>query len=74
MSTTPSSLVYRSKWSPVKPLVYSDDSQDSAVNCFIDTLLRVKLHTKRLTITANKYFYQPSDDYKTFVVRMRKIK
>jgi len=69
-----STLVYRSIWSPVKPLVYSDDSQDAAVNSFIDKLLKIKLHTKRLTITSNKYWYQPSDDYKAFVVRVRKIK
>lgn len=74
MRPTTSILEYRSIWSPVKPLVYSDDCQDSAVNSFMDTLFKVKLHTKRLKITSNKYWYEPSDDYKTFVVRMRKIK
>jgi len=68
------SLEYRSIWSPVKPLVYSDDSKDTAVNTFIDKLLRFKLHTKRLTITSNKYWYEPSSEYKAYVVRMKKIK
>ena len=70
----PATLVYRSKWSLVKPLVYSDDSYNPAVNKFIDRLFKLKLHTKRLTITSNRYFYQPSDEYTQLVVRLKKIK
>lgn len=67
-------LVYRSRWSTIKPLVYSDDSNNSSVNTFIDKLFKFKLHTKRLTITDNKYYYTPSDEYKKLVVRLKKIK
>lgn len=70
----PASLEYRSKWSSIKPLVYSDDTQNPAVNSFIDRIFKLKLHTRRLIITKNKYWYEPSDEYKKFVVRMRKIK
>lgn len=70
----PATLVYRSKWSPIKPLVYSDDSYNSAVNTFIDRLFKLKLHTKRLTITGNRYFYDASDEYKELVVRLKRIK
>ena len=70
----PATLVYRSRWCSIKPLVYSDDSHNPAVNTFMDRLFKFKLHTKRLTITGNKYFYKPSDEYKEIVVRLKKIK
>lgn len=70
----PATLVYRSIWSPINPLIYSDDSYNCAVNTFIDKLFKLKLHTKRLTITSNKYYYKPSDEYIELVVRLRKIK
>lgn len=68
----PATLVYRSRWSPIRPLVYTDDSRDDAANRLIDTIFRIK--TNRLTIENNKYYYRPSDEYKKFVVRMKKIK
>lgn len=67
-------LVYRSKWSTIKPLVYSDDSYNSSVNTFMDRLLKFKLHTKRLKLSSNKYYYEASDEYKELVVRLKKIK
>jgi hypothetical protein len=30
--------------------------------------------SKRLTISKNKYFYAPSDEYKSYIVRHKKIK
>ena len=65
-------LVYRSSWSPVRPLVYSDDSIDKAANRLIDKIFRSK--TNRLILKNNKYYYIPSDEYKKFVVRLKKIK
>jgi len=67
-------LVYRSQWSPIQPLVYCDGSFDTAVNDFIDRLLKAKLRTTRLVLDNNKMYYKPSNQYKRFVVRMRKIK
>jgi hypothetical protein len=68
----PSTLVYRSSWSPITPLVYSDDTHDEAVNKLIDSIFR-HFKTKRLFVKNNKMYYCPSDDYKR-VVRLRKIK
>ena len=66
-------LVYRSEWSKITPLVYSDDSNNDAVNRFIDTIFRAK-RTNRLVLDNNKMYYKPSNQYKRFVVRMRKIR
>lgn len=30
--------------------------------------------SKRLTISKNKYFYAPSDEYKSHIVRYKKVK
>ena len=67
-------LVYRSEWSKLKPLVYSDDSCNSSVNSFLDKLLKTKMKTGRLINKDGKYYYCPSDEYKKYVMRMRKIK
>lgn len=67
-------LVYRSEWSPIKPLVYSDDCENAAVNKLIDDIFRIKVRTTRLVIDNNKMYYKPSEDYKKYVVRIRKIK
>jgi hypothetical protein len=68
----PATLVYRSSWSSVRPLVYSDDSDNPNVNKLIDAIFKRK-KTNRLTLENNKMYYSPSDDYKK-VVRLRKIK
>ena len=33
-----------------------------------------KTESQRLVVTENKYFYAPSDDYKSFVIRFKGIK
>lgn len=68
----PATLVYRSSWSPIKPLVYSDDSDNINVNKLIDNIFKQR-RTKRLVMENNKMYYCPTDDYKK-VVRLRKIK
>jgi hypothetical protein len=65
-------LVYRSSWSPIRPLVYSDDCDNPNVNKLIEAIFRRK-KTDRLILENNKMYYCPSDDYKK-VVRLRKIK
>jgi hypothetical protein len=65
-------LVYRSSWSPIRPLVYSDDSDNPNVNNLIDAIFTSK-KTNRLVVENNKMYYCPSDDYKK-VVRLRKFK
>jgi len=67
-------LVYRSEWSMIKPLVYSDDSDNPSVNKLIDAIFKTKMRTRRLVLDNNKMYYQPSDEYKKVVVRIRKIK
>jgi hypothetical protein len=67
-------LVYRSEWSIIKPLVYSDDSDNPSVNKLIDDIFRIKMRTKRLVLDNNKLYYQPSDEYKKVVVRIRKTR
>ena len=67
-------LVYRSAWSTVTPLVYQDGSDDTAVNEFIDRVFKAKLRTTRLVLDNNKIYYKPTNQYKRFVVRMRKIR
>jgi len=67
-------LVYRTEWSIIKPLVYSDDSDNPSVNKLIDDIFRIKMRTKRLVLDNNKLYYQPSDEYKKVVVRIRKTR
>lgn len=65
-------LVYSSTWfSRTGILTYSDDT-DLITSKLIDAIFRKR--TTRLTITDNKYFYNPSDEYKKFVVRMKKVR
>jgi hypothetical protein len=67
--TTTTTLVYRSRWSTRKPLQYSDDSSDGAVNRFVDNLFRAR--TKRLVTKNNKYYYCPSEEYKQFIIKIK---
>jgi len=68
-------LVYRSSWSAIKPLVYSDDTENQAVNKLIDSIFKSKVNrrTNHLVLNNNKVYYSPSPDYKK-VIRLRKIK
>jgi hypothetical protein len=68
----PATLVYRSSWSPIRPLVYSDDSDNPNVNRLIDAIFKQN-RTRRLVLENNKMYYCPSDEYKK-VVRLRKFK
>jgi hypothetical protein len=68
----PATLVYRSSWSPIRPLVYSDDTDNSNVNMLIEAIFRRK-RTNRLVVENNKMYYAPSSEYKK-VVRLRKLK
>lgn len=67
-------LVYRSSWSKISPLVYSDDTDNQAVNKLIDSIFREKMRTNRLVLDNNKMYYKSLDDYKTYVVRMKRFK
>lgn len=67
-------LVYRSSWSQVKPLVYTDDTNIDSVNRLVDSIFKTKMRTGRLVRSGNKMYYQPSDEYKKYVVRFRRVK
>lgn len=65
--------VYSSRWYKSTTIqVYSDDTNWLSVNKLVDAIFKGR--TTRLTITENRYFYQPSDDYKKFVVRFKKVR
>jgi len=66
-------FVYSSRWCRSTTIQsYSDDIKCLSINKLIDTIFRKR--STRLTITENKYYYEPSDDYKKFVVRFKKIR
>lgn len=58
-------LMYSSKdYTRTEILVYSPMAQiDQVVNTFVDKLF-LRAASRRLSITNNRYFYAPSDDYK----------
>lgn len=65
--------VYSSRWCRSTTIqVYSDDTNWLSVNKLIDAIFRKR--TTRLTITQNRYYYEPSDEYKKFVVRFKKVR
>jgi hypothetical protein len=65
-------LIYSSSWSPIRPSVYSDDTDNEAVNKLIDAIFTAR--TKRLIVKNNKFYYASSKDYKKYVVRMKKFR
>lgn len=69
MRKSTTTLVYRSRWNPSKPLQYSDDTSDGAVNKFVDKLFKTR--TKRLVVKNNKYYYCPSEEYKQFIIKIK---
>lgn len=48
------------------------DHTDAATRFFHKVFSRID--AKRLTITRNKYFYAPSEEYRNFVVRFKRTK
>lgn len=67
-------LVYSSKWCDRRSVLsYEDGTLNRAVNSLIDNIFYAK-RSNRVEIRNNKYYYTPSNEYKSFVVRMRKIK
>ena len=48
------------------------DHTDSATRFFHQAFSRSE--SKRLTITKNKYYYAPSEEYRNFVVRFKGVK
>lgn len=66
-------LVYSSRWYRSTTIqVYSDDTKWLSVNKLMDAIF--KKRTTRLIITDNKYYYNPSDEYKKYVVRFKKVR
>lgn len=48
------------------------DNTDHATRFFHKVFAKVE--SKRLTISRNKYFYAPSDEYKNYVIRYKRMK
>ena len=48
------------------------DHTDNATRFFHKVFAKVE--SKRLVITRNKYFYAPSDEYKSYIVRYKRVK
>ena len=67
-------LVYSSKWYDRSHiLTFEDGTTNKAVNKLMDNIFRSK-RSNRVEIRNNKYYYHPSDEYKSFVVRIKNIK
>lgn len=67
-------LVYSSKWFPKsRTLSVWEPVNDSCERLMREIFANVSLN-KRLKVERNKYFYQPSDDYKQYLVRFRGIR
>jgi hypothetical protein len=65
-------LVYSTTWFPKTTILSYSDDNDLISSRLIDSIFRKR--TTRLTITDNKYYYDPSDEYKKFVVRFKKVR
>lgn len=64
-------LVYSTKWFPKsRTLSVWEPASDSCERLMRDIFANFCLN-KRLKIDRNRYFYQPSDDYKQYVVKIR---
>jgi hypothetical protein len=48
------------------------DHTDNATRFFHKVFAKVE--SKRLTISKHKYFYAPSDEYKSYIVRYKRVK
>jgi len=69
MATT---LVYSTRRYP-KSNTLSVWEPDSATK-LISRIFAEKFSSKRLIVSRNKYFYQPSEDYKQYLVRFKGIR
>jgi hypothetical protein len=64
-------LVYRSCWSKIQPLHYSDDTIDPFVNKLVDKIFKIK--SNRIIVYPNgKKYYQPSEEYKRYVISIKR--
>lgn len=67
-------LVYSSKWFPKSnTLLVWEPKEDRFTKLMRDIFAQSSLN-KRLKIERNKYFYQPSNDYKEYLVRFKGIR
>ena len=71
MATT---LVYSTRWYKNRSTIerYSDDYNSLASSKLIETIF--KKRSTRFIVKEGRYVYQPSDEYKNFVVRFKKIR
>jgi hypothetical protein len=66
-------LVYSSKWCDRSTIErYSDDYNSLVSSKLIEAIF--KKRSTRFIIKGDRYHYQPSDEYKNFVVRFKKIR
>lgn len=61
--------VYSSRQSTRRPLQYSDDSSNVAVNNFMNKIF--KGNSNRVSFRGRKYSYLPSDEYKAYVIKIK---
>ena len=64
-------LVYSSKWFPKSQTlsVWEPDNCDTLMRSIFGNACK-----NRLKVDRNKYFYQPSEDYKQYFVRFKGIR
>jgi hypothetical protein len=66
-------LVYSSKWCDRSTIErFSDDYNSLVSSKLIEAIF--KKRSTRFIIKGDRYYYQPSDEYKKFVVRFKKVR
>lgn len=67
-------LVYSSRWYSRDTVLVLDLGLSDAGNRLINNIFGVNIASQRVSYKNNRYRYFPSEEYKSFVVRMRKIR
>jgi hypothetical protein len=67
-------LVYSSKWYSRDTVLVLDLALSDAGNRLINSIFRLNVVSQRVSFKNNRYRYFPSEEYKNFVVRIRKIR
>lgn len=64
-------LVYSTKWFPKSQTisVWEPDSSEKLLRCIFGNL-----RLKNLQISNNRYYYKPSDEYKSVMIRFKGVR
>jgi hypothetical protein len=65
-------LVWRSADHPRHHIQVLENFSDNA-NKLMDAIFKAEM-SKRIVITKNRYYYNPTDEYKSYMIRFKGIK